>query len=151
MRILNLTQHESTPQQRKEGLVDLEGVLLADLKDILTVNKKPSEEEITGRAIEVGFLAEDYFKLENWEKPWKAMIGGAAWFIPSLQEVLEWLDIDPLYAFSIRNTKDTHLPDGAVLKQKKGDLMFRHEGFIEAARPNIEQFRKLSLERKFSK
>ena len=51
MSILNLTQHAATKEQVEDGVIDLEGEELAELKRLLTFNTLLSLDEIRDRAI----------------------------------------------------------------------------------------------------
>ena len=54
MKILNLTQHASTPEQ---GCIDLQGQALADLKGLLTFDNLPTRQEIVDRAVDLANFA----------------------------------------------------------------------------------------------
>ena len=121
MDILNLTQHQSTPEQRMAGVTDLTGDALVELKALLTFEECPDRELLSLRAKRVAALASDF----GWTT---AMIGGAPYFMSQLEYELQCVRIAPLYAFSKRISIDIHLEDGSVEKQ----MMFKHLGFVEA-------------------
>ena len=54
------------------------------------------------------------------------MIGGAPFLLPILAEELREVGIDPLLAFSRRDTVEQTQPDGSVRKV----AVFRHVGFV---------------------
>lgn len=125
--ILNLTQHPSTPEQ---GVTDLIGEELASLKTALTFDTLPDAQEIAGRAEYIAELActnglggEDDDPI-----PTAAMIGGAPYLMAPLEAALRERGIDPLYAFSVRESAEQTQPDGTVRKVN----LFRHAGFVPA-------------------
>ncbi|HSW52952.1 MAG TPA: hypothetical protein VLG93_06965 [Sulfuricaulis sp.] len=129
--ILNLTQHPASADQIAVGVVDLAGDELASLKDALTFGELPTEQEIRDRAEHVAELAcmnglggddgDDPF-------PAQAMIGGALWLMAPLAEALRARSIEPLFAFSVRETEEQKQSDGSVRKV----AVFRHAGFVPA-------------------
>lgn len=126
--ILNLTQHPSTPEQ---GVTDLTGEELASLKTVLTFDSLPDAQEIIDRAEYIAELAcmnglggEDDDPI-----PTAAMIGGAPYLMAPLEAALRERGIEPLYAFSVRESTEQVQPDGTVRKVN----IFRHAGFVPAA------------------
>jgi hypothetical protein len=120
MNIINLTQHQATPEQIKAGVIDLTGNALDTLKFNLTFISMPDKKGIVERAQRIAALAEAHgFK--------RAMIGGAPYLMSSLEEALKSNDITPVYAFSERISKEETLPDGTIRKIN----IFQHRGFIE--------------------
>ncbi len=126
--ILNLTQHPGTPEQ---GVTDLTGEALAALKMALTFDAIPTAQEITERAEYIAELAcvngmggEDDDPI-----PTAAMIGGAPYLMAPLERGLRQRGIDPLYAFSVRESAEQTQPDGSIRKVN----IFRHAGFVLAA------------------
>ena len=122
MPILNLTQHQSTPEQ---GCVDLQGEALSVLKGLLTFETLPTRQEILDRATAIANLAA--VAISDLAAP-SAMIGGAPFLMGPLEAALKERGITPLYAFSVRESVDEVLPDDSVRKV----AVFRHKGFIEA-------------------
>ena len=120
MKILNLTQHKATPDQEKAGVHNLEGDKLEKLKELLTFDEIPTEYVLWDRAAKIADLSEQ-------EGAKSAMIGGAPYFMPSLERALLGRGINIKYAFSKRESQDIHLEDGTVRKQQ----VFRHIGFVE--------------------
>ena len=126
--ILNLTQHPGTPEQ---GVTDLTGEELAALKTALTFDAIPTAQEIADRAEYIAELAcvnglggEDDDPI-----PTAAMIGGAPYLMAPLERELRQRGIDPLYAFSVRESAEQTQPDGSIRKVN----IFRHAGFVLAA------------------
>jgi hypothetical protein len=129
--ILNLTQHPASADQIAVGVVDLTGDELASLKEALTFGALPDAQEIRDRAEHVAELAcmnglggdegDDPF-------PDQAMIGGALWLMAPLAEALRARSVEPLFAFSVRETAEQPQPDGSVRRVS----VFRHAGFVPA-------------------
>lgn len=127
--ILNLTQHPGTPEQ---GVTDLTGEELASLKMALNFDILPDAQEIADRAEYIAELAcmnglggEDDDPI-----PSAAMIGGAPYLMATLERALRNVGIEPLYAFSVRESTEQVQPDGTVRKVN----IFRHAGFVPAAK-----------------
>ena len=55
------------------------------------------------------------------------MIGGAPFLMGALESELKNRGIQPMYAFSVRDSVEKQNPDGSVTKQN----VFKHAGFIE--------------------
>lgn len=131
--ILNLTQHAATPEQLKAGVVDLSERKLSELKVLLTFDSVPTAFELKARAekierLAVSFLCEITPENELLDDvDLAAMIGGAPFFMATLESHLKERAIRPLYAFSRRDSAEVATPEG-VVKQ----AVFRHLGFYEA-------------------
>lgn len=122
MRIINLTQHASTPDQRAAGVFDLDEVDKERLVELLTFTSLEDcdAHEIKSRATQIVALALKH-------KPDAAMIGGALWLIAPLAKALRKHGIKPLFAFSKRESVETTDDDGNVVKKS----VFKHRGFVE--------------------
>lgn len=126
--IVNLTQHTATPEQVAAGVCDLSPELRARLVELLTFDELPEsdfddpENEVRQSAREIARLASDFLGGDEGA----AMIGGAPFLLPILAEELRKVGIDPLLAFSKRETVEQTQPDGSVRKV----AMFRHVGFV---------------------
>ena len=128
--IINLTQHAATAEQVSVGVVDLPAEQREALIDALTFESIPDAEEIRDRAHDIAELAcfnglggddgDDPF-------PSHAMIGGAFWLMAPLAEELKARNIQPVFAFSLRESSEIAMPDGSVRKT----LVFRHVGFVD--------------------
>ena len=119
MKILNLTQHNATEEQRAAGVIEP-----ADKKavqELLTFNDLPSHYEVWSRAEKLAKIAEA-------EGVTEAMIGGAPFLMYPLEMALRNRGVQPLFAFSRRETVEKPLPDGGVQKV----AVFRHLGFYES-------------------
>ena len=129
--IINLTQHAATAEQVAVGVVDLPAEQREALIDALTFESIPDAGEIRARAHDIAELAcfnglggddgDDPF-------PSHAMIGGALWLMASLAKELRLRSIEPVFAFSVRETEEKVQPDGSVKKV----AIFRHAGFVPA-------------------
>jgi len=125
MVVLNLTQHPATPEQLADGVVDLQGDDLATLKERMTFLELPSSEDVYERAQEIARLAS---RLLRGQPNQAAMVGGAPFLMAPLEAALRVQGVRPLYAFSVRESVETRLPDGSVRKT----AVFRHVGFVPA-------------------
>ncbi len=127
MMILNLTQHQGTPEQ---GVTELPPQERAALLGLLTFDEPPSAQEIGNAAMAIAELA-----VHNGLGPFDgedpiahaAMIGGAPFLMSALERELQARGIKPLYAFSRRESVEQVQPDGSVRKV----AVFRHAGWVE--------------------
>lgn len=129
--ILNLTQHPASADQIAVGVVDLAGEELASLKEALTFGELPDAREIRDRAEHIAELAcMNGLGGDEGDDPFPAqvMIGGALWLMAPLAAELRARSIEPLFAFSVRETEEQKQPDGSVRKI----AVFRHAGFVPA-------------------
>jgi hypothetical protein len=127
--IINLTQHDATPEQIAAGVVDLKGEQLTRLRQLLTFEQIPSSGQIDDRAITVAHLAVfNGLGPDDGEDPVPraAMIGGAPFFMAALERQLRALSVDPVYAFSQRRAIEKKQADGSVKKIQ----VFQHLGFV---------------------
>ena len=118
--ILNLTQHNATNDQLIAGVVDVAAADKAALVAALTFNSLPTKEELEAHAKSVAELATKYGASA-------AMVGGAPYFMSTLERVLKDAGIKPVYAFSVRQSTEVQNPDGTVTKS----MVFKHQGFVE--------------------
>lgn len=124
--ILNLTQHKATQEQLDQGVVEPGDKNF--VQKALTFKRLPSKGEIVYRAAALAEYAEGVLSDrpdEDIEE--KAMIGGAPYLMGPLEDALRARCITPVYAFTLRECKETPNPDGSVSKT----MIFKHEGFIE--------------------
>lgn len=115
-KILNLTQHDATLEQMEAGVI--EPASKAEIKTLLTFNEIPTIEDMKQRAERLASLSQGYTY---------AMIGGAPYFMSTIEHALKCRGITPLYAFSQRVSVENNNPDGTVTKT----FIFRHEGFVQ--------------------
>jgi len=129
--ILNLTQHNATPDQEAAGVRDLPPVQRSALNALLTFAELPSQEEILARAADIAELA-CFNGLGGDEDddpvPTAAMIGGALWLMSPLAAELRARGIAPQFAFSTRQSVESIAKDGTVVKSS----VFCHQGWIPA-------------------
>jgi len=116
--VINLTQHPATQEQILAGVKDHTN--RTHLVRLLTFDHLPSREEIeaaaTGLAeLTCGFAA--------------AMIGGAPYLMGPLERALRRVGVQPLYAFSVRESTEETQPDGSIRKVN----VFRHAGFVDGS------------------
>lgn len=129
MLIINLTQHQATPEQHKAGVMDLPLAKRLQLAELLTFVEIPTKEELQERAKAIVDLACDNGLGLNGADPMPemAMIGGAPFFMPYLEEELEAAFIIPTYAFSKSVVQEAIQPKGTVIKT----AVFQHIGFVD--------------------
>lgn len=124
--ILNLTQHQATPDQRDKSVVEPENK--EAIKRHLDFDDAPSAKEISVRARTLAELATTELDARGVAESHRfAMVGGAPFFMADLELALRERGITPLYAFSKRASHDVMKEDGTVEKK----VIFRHQGFIE--------------------
>lgn len=116
--IINLTQHNPTPEQVADGVVDYPHIK-AEVKELLTFNDIPSQEEILRRAEELTNIVKRY-------DGGSAMIGGAPYLMGTLEQTLKKARIQPLYSFTERVSVENNNPDGSVTKT----AVFKHKGWV---------------------
>lgn len=104
-------------------MVDVNDADREELSVLLDFDHAPSREEIEERARQITELAKHYQEEQGMER---AMIGGAPWLMAVLESALYKARIEPVYAFSLRESAEVTLPDGSVKKT----LVFRHRGFV---------------------
>ncbi|MEG2267990.1 MAG: hypothetical protein RSC68_27155 [Acinetobacter sp.] len=122
--IINLTQHNASPEQTTAGVVDVPAELKSDLSALLTFNNLPTKEEIDEAAMKVAAMA--VICCQGFEAP-AAMIGGAPYLMAALEAALRHYNIKPLYSFSERVSEEKIEADGTVRKVN----YFKHKGFVE--------------------
>ena len=119
-RIINLTQHNPTPEQVADGVENLTKESWDDVKSLSTFEEIPDQSEVIDRAKKIAEIA----AAAGAER---AMIGGAPFFMATLERALETARIAPVYSFTKREAVDVPQLDGSVKKTQ----VFRHCGFYE--------------------
>ena len=120
MTILNLTQHNATPAQKEQGVVDMIPEHKEQLVKLLTFNELPNQDEIFDKATQLVILASkyacDYI-----------MIGGAPYLMPYLEQAIA-IDLGKvsIYAYSKRISTEVTNELGEVIKTNT----FAHQGFV---------------------
>ena len=112
--MFNLTQHNTTADQKKEGVKDFPFD-----KELLTFIEIPSTSEMIARAKKLAAIV-----VASGET--SAMIGGAPFFMSILESVLLDHGIEPVYAFSVRVSEDKTDSNGVMVKTSQ----FQHLGFV---------------------
>jgi hypothetical protein len=107
--MLNLTQHKATEEQTTQGINDLPQEQVKILANLLTFEEAPTAEEMRVRAKDIAQMAKKTGATA-------AMIGGAPFFMSSLESALQSAGIQPRYAFSKRESVDQPQADGSVRK-----------------------------------
>jgi len=131
MRILNLTQHKATPEQIKQGVMDLPEDDFKEVCRLLDFKTLPTSKEVQQRARELSFKAlyiaantsgvfENTFFIDA------VMIGGAPWLMSALERALEARGLPYVYGFSCRDSVEERQADGSVVKRS----VYRHVGFV---------------------
>ena len=131
MKILNLTQHNATPAQLADGVVDFQGSEKQMLTSMLTFTSIPSKIEIQKRAKELVSFATYYANMVL--EIDSVMIGGAPFLMAPLENALKLegiggIKLKILYAYSDRVSVETVLDNGTIKKT----MVFKHLGFVEA-------------------
>lgn len=138
--IINLTQHSMTEEQYKynnEDLLEIKfkpynGTSVGSpdyVKKLLNFNSKPNKKEIMDRAVALAAYASGLLnQAKNDGDRLYALIGGAPYLMGPLEEMLKIEGIQPLYAYSERESVETINADGSVTKT----AIFKHKGYIEA-------------------
>lgn len=121
-KILNLTQHKSTKDQREAGVVDLGEADRAHVTKMLTFGMLPSKHLVFRRAED---LADFAYKKAGEAGTKNIMIGGAPYLMPPLVEALKARGLVPHFAFSVRDVVEKE-ENGKVIKTS----VFKHKGFI---------------------
>ena len=117
MNIINLTQHIATQDQEDEGVFEPENKQV--VQDLITFTSLPTKEDMIDRAKKLAEIA-----LQS--KANFAMVGGAAYFVPTLENELRAVGIKPIHSFTQRVSEDRLMPDGATQKSS----VFKHTGWI---------------------
>jgi len=118
--VFNLTQHERTEDQLHAGVVDLPESARSNVICSLTFDRIPSRMDLISRAEHIARIAQEHGAKH-------AMIGGAPFFMAHLETELIARGVNPLYAFSVRESVETPDGNGGVKKTS----MFEHRGFVE--------------------
>jgi hypothetical protein len=91
------------------------------LRRLLTFEELPAPDDLVERSSAVAELAVEIANNSiDCDGPVQAMIGGAPFFMGSLEAALLLHGIEPLYAFSKREIIEETLPDGSVRKLYSG-------------------------------
>lgn len=124
--ILNLTQHDATPAQKEQHVIDPPESLRNSLRARLTFEDLPDQVEVLARARDIARTATQWRDHITKQIAETAMIGGAPYLMPALATELRRVGLCPLAAFSKRVSKET-VQDGKTVKV----AVFEHLGFVE--------------------
>lgn len=131
MTILNLTQHKATPEQIAQGVIELPPMIADMIKRASTFDEIPDKQFLFEKARYIAGLAltvaAPNYRRDDLGQITKAMIGGALFFMSALEKALINVGIQPVYAFSVRQSTETQV-DGVVTKINT----FKHAGFVQA-------------------
>lgn len=123
MIILNLTQHSATPDQIAAGVVDPPADLHAQVRAALTFTELPAAEMLRAAARTLSRLARQGADLTGGDL---VMVGGPGWLMPVLAARLRLEGLEPVHAFSRRESAEEKQADGSIRKV----AVFRHLGFV---------------------
>lgn len=126
MSIINLTQHEATPEQVQAGVLGRSPEMADAIRESLTFDNLPKEGwlEFTAECLtQYAIMLKEEHGLEG---EVAVMIGGAPFLMEELAQALRYAGFKPCYAFSKRVSVEKTLPDGTVQKINH----FKHEGFV---------------------
>ena len=118
--VYNFTQHPCTIDQAVAGVQDLCDHDRAEIAAHLTFNEIPTVVDQQARAALLVGIARKVHATT-------VMLGGAPFFMGTLERAFLWAGIRPVYAFSQRESVEIPQPDGSVQKTQ----VFRHLGFVE--------------------
>lgn len=123
--MLNLTQHVVTAEQLRDGAVEPDREMKAEIQKLITFDRSVIEhpEQIWNRAKTLVALIKREYPLVD-----KVVVGGALYFMPALVRELKEAGIQPYFSYTDRVSTETHNPDGSVTKT----LVFKHLGWVEA-------------------
>lgn len=120
MQIYNLTQHELTEEQKKDGIIELPEALRGRVRELLTFESLPTGAEVAERAQQLAELAAG-------EGAEGVMLGGVPFLMEPLQKALRQHGIRTFFAFSQRRSTEVRTPEGIVEKR----CQFCYEGLVE--------------------
>ena len=118
--MINLTQHYATLEQILAGVVEPTPAAKKEIQSLLTFNRIDETNTVASRADAIAKIAKEHGVTS-------AMIGGAPYLMPALEQALLNLDIKPYYAFTERVVEETHTDNGVEKK-----ATFKHVGFVPA-------------------
>jgi len=123
IKICNFTQHAPTPEQVEQGVYNPTDEVWTEVKRLLTFDTLESaQREKKQRAYAIAQIA-----LGQVGRNGTVLIGGAPFFMSSLEYALLDAEVNFLYAFSERRVvEEINKQDGSVKKVN----VFRHKGFV---------------------
>lgn len=125
MIIFNATQHNPTPEQVSDGVMNAN----AEIQQLITFTTAPTAAEMKEKAKAVAKIAAAALNKTGVPSHERAvMIGGAPYFMSYLEKALFKQGLTPIYAFSERVCVEKKTEDGSVEKT----FVFKHAGWIVA-------------------
>jgi hypothetical protein len=124
--IINLTQHEPTPEQAAQGVVNLPEEDRKEILALLTFDEIPDAWDLHYHANKIGGIASKHFDSISFHGRKMAMIGGAPFFMSHLEKSLTDHNIKPIYAFAKRVSVEENI-NGEIRKVS----IFKHVGFCD--------------------
>ena len=98
--IINLTQHELTPEQRE--FIDIEcHTDRQKVKNLLTFTKLPTKEEIYYRALDLAAIVENIIDQDEHVDLFLVLIGGAPYLMKPLIEELKRIGVTHILTVSV--------------------------------------------------
>jgi len=122
--VINATQHVATAEQKAVGVWDLSDDIRKKVQRMITFDEIPSPKELEDAAqgvVDLLILAQGSIIPGQ-----EVMIGGAPFFMASLENAIRRAGARPVYAFSKRESMDEPQKDGSIKKV----TVFRHAGFV---------------------
>jgi hypothetical protein len=116
----NFTQHPATPDQAAQGVQDLCDADRTEVAAHLTFNDIPTVVDQQARAALLVAIARKVHATT-------VMLGGAPFFMGTLERAFLRAGIRPVYAFSRRETSEYQDGSSNVIKTN----VFKHVGFVE--------------------
>lgn len=131
MHIFNLTQHYATPEQVEAGVIEPRGDIRTAINELLNFDTIPTKLELEERAEALSTIAAMYDVFEESDSdfelfPDAVMLGGAPYFMSTLERWCIAQGLTVLYAFSKRESVERSMEDGSVIKEG----VFKHKGFV---------------------
>ena len=126
-RIINLTQHDATADQKAAGVIDIRDHNRDYVRELLTFEQLPDNPKLVFTAADLADVAHNELaRLGCGPRYGKAMIGGAPYLMNYLERALVNRGIEPVYAFTLRESVETEGADGKVFVKR----VFKHIGFV---------------------
>jgi len=125
-KIINLTQHSATAEQKADGIFDIEPSVFEEVfRPLLNFSERPSAQEVRIRARQIVQALNDYLTRNTNCYTTHVMIGGAPFLMADLEEELRRSQFVPCYAFSKRQSVEVVFEDKVIKKS-----VFKYEGLI---------------------
>lgn len=100
--ILNMTRHDSSEDQQEAGVFEPSRDNKRRIIELLTFSEAPTVEEKRNRANRIALIALEEFVSQHPEVRPAVMMGGAPYFMSTLERAFRSSGIKPLYSFSER-------------------------------------------------